>query len=90
MGIKSFLSRVGHSVNKGFNSFKRHARNVIPGIKHISGMVHEASKHFSTLPVVGSVISQVGSAANIVNKAAHLAEHGINKAEQWQQGMGWG
>lgn len=90
MGIRSFINRVGHSVNRGFNTFKTGAQIILPGIKHVSGMIHSASKHFSTLPVVGSAISQIGAVANVVNKGAHLAEQGINKAEQWQQGMGWG
>lgn len=96
MGIKSFLSRVGHSVNRGFNSFKHHARAYIPSIKRISAGIYAAGKYASVLPAVHPVaavakagLMAAGEQAGVVGKAALGTELGLNAAEQFQKDMGW-
>lgn len=94
--MRSFLNKVyntarnfGHRVNRTFNTVKHHARAAIPHIRRVASAIHEGAKNFSTLPVVGTVASQIGAVAGAVHRGTHIAERGLNAAENFQRNVGW-
>ena len=88
--VRNTATNIGHRVNRAFNKIKGHSRMALPWIKQISSAIHDGAKNYSTLPVVGTVASQIGAVAGAVNAGAHVVEKGLNAAEQFQQSMGWG
>ena len=93
--FKNFVRNAGHSikrfggaVNRGFNVVKHHAKRVLPVVKNAAGLIRDAAKEWSSMPVVGQAASTIGQAAGLVHRGADYAERVFDIADRAQGSLG--
>lgn len=94
MSLSAFVQRVGHGLNrfahhvhKTYHSVKSHARRALPVVKEIARRVRDAAQNYSTLPVVGTVASQIGQVAGAVHTGADWGQRILHASDRFDSAL---